>query len=190
MILGNAEYSCRVAGVDEAGRGPLAGPVVAAAVVLPKGYQNGEIKDSKVLSRVQRTQLARIIKNDAVSWAAVAVGPRRIEKINIREASRLAMKLAVERISAECVLIDGNVPIQCHVKQHTVVKGDSLYIEIAAASIVAKEMRDELMMTLAKRFPQYGFDSHMGYPTKIHREALRVHGPSKIHRKTFRGVSV
>jgi ribonuclease HII len=177
-----------VAGVDEVGRGPLAGPVVAAAVVLPWGYENSEIKDSKKLSEKKRDTLVEIIKRDALSWAVVAVGHHRIDSINIREASRLAMSLALQRVNATIVLVDGNVSIQTTLEQHTVIKGDALVVQISAASILAKVARDAMMDTFDKRYPHYGFAQHAGYPTEAHREAITQHGPCPIHRKTFKGV--
>ena len=178
----------RVAGVDEVGRGPLAGPVVAAAVVFNQGYSNPEIKDSKKLSAKKRESLVERIKSDALDWSIVSVGHHRIEVLNIREASRLAMRLAVERVSADYVLVDGNTAIETNLPQKTVVKGDSLHVEIAAASILAKVWRDDLMAVLDKRYPGYELCKHAGYPTKLHKSQIAKIGPSPIHRKTFRGV--
>lgn len=178
----------RICGVDEVGRGPLAGPVVAAAVVFQQGYQNPNIKDSKQLSAEKREQLVDTIKSDALAWAIVSVGHRRIERINIREASRLAMSLAVKRVSADLVLVDGNVPIHTTLPQRTVVKGDSLHVEISAASIIAKVFRDHLMEVLDKRYPGYDFAIHAGYPTPKHKAAIAQLGPCPIHRRTFAGV--
>ena len=178
----------RVAGVDEAGRGPLAGPVVAAAVVFPQQYQNTEIRDSKQLSAKKRELLIDIIKRDALDWAIVAVGHHRIRELNIREASRLAMALALKRVRADCVLVDGNVPIETNLPQRTVVHGDALCVEISAASILAKVWRDSLMKKLSLRYPGYGFDRDAGYPTRNHRARIEELGPCPIHRVTFRGV--
>lgn len=177
-----------IAGVDEAGRGPLAGPVVAAAAVFESGYNNSEIRDSKKLSAKKRETLFEIIRRDAAAWAIVAVGPRRIDDINIREATRLAMKLAVERIHADIVLIDGNVPIETTLPQRTIVGGDALRVEISAASILAKVWRDRLMCILDTKYPGYGLARHFGYPTSSHRGAIAALGPSPIHRRTFAGV--
>ncbi|MCB0339585.1 MAG: ribonuclease HII [Bdellovibrionales bacterium] len=180
--------SIRIAGVDEVGRGPLAGPVVASACVFYKGYSHPEIKDSKKLSKKTRERLVDEIKRDALSWAIVAVGPRRIENLNIREASRLAMKLALDRVEADIALIDGNVAIDTSLPQTTVIGGDDIHVEIAAASILAKVWRDNLMEVLDEKYPGFAFSSNSGYPTKSHKEALRTIGPSKIHRRTFSGV--
>ncbi len=178
----------RVAGVDEAGRGPLAGPVVAAAVVFPSTYSNSLITDSKQLSASKREALYEEIIHSAHSWSIVSVGHRRIESLNILQATRLAMKLAVERIQADLVLIDGNTPIDISIPQRTVIGGDAIHMEISAASILAKVWRDRLMRTLGGRYPGYGLESHAGYPTKAHRESIRILGPSRIHRRTFSGV--
>ena len=178
----------RICGIDEAGRGPLAGPVVAAAAVFPAGYQNEAIRDSKQLSKKTREYLVEVIKGEALDWAIVAVGPRRIEAINILQATRLAMRLALERVRADEVLIDGNVPIVTALPQKTVVKGDQKHVEISAASILAKVYRDELMSRLEGPYPGFGFAEHSGYPTKKHRSAIIDLGPCRAHRRTFRGV--
>lgn len=178
----------RVAGVDEAGRGPLAGPVVAAAVVFPEGYTNPEIKDSKQLSAQKRERLFNIIKRDALAWSIIAVGHRRIEKLNILEASRLAMRLAVERVQADFVLVDGNQPLDVKIPQETIVNGDTKVVQISAGSILAKVWRDHLMTILDKKYPGYSLSKHAGYPTTLHRLAIQTQGPSPIHRRTFRGV--
>ena len=177
-----------ICGVDEAGRGPLAGPVVAAAVVLEEGFEDPIIKDSKKLSEQQREKLFEHIKATATSWSIIAVGPRRIEELNILQATKLAMKLAVERIEADLVLIDGNQPIVCRLPQKTVIGGDRLHVQISAASILAKVWRDRLMKELAQRYPGYSFEKHSGYPTPAHKAAILQLGPCKIHRKTFAGV--
>jgi ribonuclease HII len=177
-----------ICGVDEAGRGPLAGPVVAAAVVFEEGFEDPRIKDSKKLSEQQREKLFEHIKATARSWSIIAVGPRRIEELNILQATKLAMKLAVERIEADLVLIDGNQPIMCRLAQKTVVGGDRLHVQISAASILAKVWRDRLMKDLAVRYPGYSFEKHAGYPTPAHKAAILELGPCKIHRKTFAGV--
>ena len=178
----------RICGVDEAGRGPLAGPVVAAAVVFEEGFNDPRIKDSKTLSAQQRERLFDYIKESALAWSIIAVGPRRIEHLNILQATKLAMKLAVERIEADLVLVDGNQPILCAFPQRTVVGGDRLHIEISAASILAKVWRDRLMERLSVRYPGYGFERHSGYPTPAHKAAILELGASKVHRRTFAGV--
>ena len=180
----------RICGVDEAGRGPLAGPVVAAAVVFPDDFADPRIKDSKKLSAQQREKLFDYIKGAALSWSIIAVGPRRIDAINILQATKLAMKLAVARVDADLVLVDGNQPIVSAVPQRTVVGGDRLHVQISAASILAKVWRDRLMERLAERYPGYGLEKHAGYPTAAHRAAIQLLGPSRIHRKTFAGVCV
>ena len=176
----------RIAGVDEAGRGPLAGPVVAAAVILPENYENPEIRDSKKLSAKKREKLAEVIKRDSLEWSIVAVGHRRIDQLNILRASLLAMKLAVSRIHADFVLIDGNQGIDCDIPQEAIPGGDAKIIQISAASILAKVWRDHLMATLDRKYPGYHFSKHAGYPTSLHREALLALGRSPVHRKTFR----
>ena len=178
----------RVAGVDEVGRGPLAGPVVAAAVVLPFGYSNPLIRDSKQLSAKQREELVGTIKGVALSWSIVAVGHHRVDAWNIREASRRAMAMAIARVESDIVLVDGNVPIDIPIPQHTIVGGDALYVQISAASILAKVWRDALMEGVAKKYPGYGFERHAGYPTKKHKEAIETLGPCALHRRTFKGV--
>lgn len=180
--------SSALCGIDEAGRGPLAGPVVAGAVIFPPGYTNALIKDSKQLSAKRRDELAHVIKADALHWSVVAVGHCRIDRINIREATRLAMRLAVERVPADGAIIDGNVPIDITLPQCTVVKGDQLFVQISAASILAKTYRDALMHTLDRRYPGYGLAGHAGYPTASHRAAIQRLGASPIHRRTFGGV--
>lgn len=178
----------RIAGIDEAGRGPLAGPVVAAAVVFPLEYKNDKIADSKKLSPKIREYLFDEILNSASQWSIVAVGHHRIEALNIREATRVAMKLALSRIEADEVLIDGDMTIETDVPQRTIVGGDALVLQISAASILAKVWRDRLMQILGSRYPEFGFSQHAGYPTKAHKEAIVLYGPCPVHRRTFRGV--
>jgi ribonuclease HII len=178
----------KVAGVDEVGRGCLAGPVVACAVILPQGYRNRKIKDSKVLCANARKELSEVIKEKSLAWAIAAIGPREIETLNIREASRRAMKWAVEAVNPDFVLVDGNVALDIAIPQETIIGGDALRIEISAASIVAKVWRDELMETFDKRFPGYGLARHVGYATKAHKSALCSLGITPIHRRTFCGV--
>lgn len=177
-----------IAGVDEVGRGPLAGPVVAAAVVFREGYINPEIKDSKKLSAKKRDSLIEVIKRDCVDYAIFAIGPRTIDQMNILQAARLAMSHAVKKIFADLVLVDGNVRIDCHYLQETVVGGDGKHVEIAAASILAKVWRDRLMTELDHYFPGYGLSQHAGYPTPQHLSAISALGPSPIHRFSFGGV--
>lgn len=181
-----------IAGVDEAGRGPLAGPVVAAAVVFEDNFSHPEIKDSKQLSAKIREKLARQIKHQALAWAVVAVGHKRIERLNILQASRLAMALAVEhvaqKVSVQLVRVDGNTPIETALPQEVIVGGDRTHVHISAASILAKVWRDGLMKRLDRKYPGYGFAKHKGYPTSKHRQAIAQRGPCPVHRLSFRGV--
>jgi len=179
-----------VAGVDEAGRGPLAGPVVAAAVVLPSDFPGQGIDDSKKLSERRRLNAFRIIRRQALTVGLGIVNAARIDTINILQAARLAMARAVCRLDPQpsLLLIDGNFTIDLPVAQQPLIKGDSRSISIACASIVAKVTRDRIMRACHRRFPQYGFDRHKGYPTAAHKQALACHGPCPLHRKTFRGV--
>ena len=176
------------AGCDEAGRGCLAGPVFAAAVILPPDFHHPLLNDSKQMSEKNRNILREIICREAVAWAVEAVSAERIDEINILNASFEGMSLAAERLnpSPEFLVIDGNrfrthlkLPYQC------IVKGDGKYADIAAASVLAKTHRDEYMMRLHEEYPQYGWDSNKGYPTKKHRLAVREYGLSPYHRKTF-----
>jgi ribonuclease HII len=187
------------AGIDEAGRGPLAGPVTAACVVLPEGYQNDSIKDSKKLSAVRREKLFDLIINDSIFFSIVSVGPRRIEQLNIRNATRQAMELCAFRVESQLrkkfpdatvkFLVDGDMPLSSPWLSEAIVKGDSKVKSISAASILAKVSRDRIMQVLDKKFPQYGFSKHKGYPTSAHREAVKLVGPSRVHRRSFGGVS-
>ncbi len=179
-----------VAGADEVGRGCLAGPVVAAAVILPKVFHLDGLTDSKKLSKDQRQSLVPEIKRQALSFSIASISPEVIDRINILQASLRAMALAVEGLAMQphAVLIDGNQPVPVSIPQKTVVRGDSRSISIAAASVVAKVHRDGLMEELDSRYPEYQFARHKGYATAVHRQALRSHGPCPLHRKTFRGV--
>ncbi len=185
-----SKESMLICGVDEAGRGPLAGPVVAAAAVFDESFTHPEIQDSKALTAKQRNRLFDYITQSASSWSIIAVGPRRIEELNILQATKLAMKLAVERVAADLVLIDGNQPIVCALPQRTVIGGDRLHVQISAASILAKVWRDRLMETLGKKYPGYGLEKHSGYPTPAHKKAIIELGPCRVHRRTFAGVIV
>lgn len=176
-----------IAGADEAGRGPLAGPVTAACVVLPPDFPFEILADSKKLSEKKRIEAERIIKERAVSWAVSSVSHRIIDEINILNAAMSAMALAFSKIKVpvDVLLVDGNktpeVPVPCH----AVVKGDSKVFEIMAASILAKNYRDRLMLIADRRWPQYGYAKHKGYPTKEHIEKIRLYGPSPIQRLSF-----
>ena len=177
-----------IAGCDEAGRGCLAGPVVAAAVILPKSFKNKMLNDSKVLSEKKRDLLRPIIEKEAIAWAVGIVSPKEIDKINILNASFLAMHRAIDSLStkAELLLIDGNrfnpyseIPHEC------IIKGDGKYLSIAAASVLAKTYRDDIMKDLDLSFPVYNWKQNKGYPTKQHRKAIAEFGANKHHRKTF-----
>jgi ribonuclease HII len=177
------------AGLDEVGRGCLAGPVVAAAVILPPDYTHPLLTDSKQLTAQQRISLQAEIKRDALAWAVAEVSCGEIDEINILRASFLAMHRAVGQLSLtpEHLLVDGNRFTPYPLIPHTcIVKGDTLYLSIAAASVLAKTYRDNLMKGLAEDFPQYGWESNVGYPTQYHRRALEAHGPTVHHRRSFR----
>lgn len=176
------------AGCDEAGRGPLAGPVFAAAVILPDDFHHPLLNDSKQMSERARDILRPIIEKEAVAWAVEAVSAEEIDRINILHASIAGMQRAVRKLSVkpEFLLIDGNKfsPFDGYAYQ-TVVHGDATYACIAAASVLAKTYRDEYMRRLAQEYPQYGWDSNMGYPTKAHIDAIRQFGYTPHHRKSF-----
>jgi len=177
-----------IAGIDEAGRGPLAGPVVAAAVILPRGYCNAEITDSKKLSAKKREKLYGVIKEEALAVGVGVVEPLRIDQINILQATLMAMADAVEdlSLSPDYLLVDGLQRIPLDRSQKTVVKGDTLSVSIASASIIAKVSRDQIMEIYHRQFPQYNFLKNKGYGTRQHREAILAHGLSKIHRRSFK----
>ena len=189
MLLSHYTPDLAECGCDEAGRGPLAGAVFAAAVILPKDYHSDLLNDSKKLTEKQRYKLRDIIYIDAVCWAVASVSPEEIDSTNILRASMHAMNLAVQKLSVEpeLLLIDGNrfypeslIPYQ------TIVKGDAKFLSIAAASILAKTWRDDYMLEMHEKYPEYGFDRHKGYPTAAHYAALEQYGPSPIHRKSFK----
>ena len=176
------------AGCDEAGRGCLAGSVYAAAVILPPDYQNELLNDSKKLTAKKRYALREEIERDAIAWAVGIVTPEEIDKINILNASFLAMHRALDQLKVrpQAVIVDGNrfTPYQ-NLPFTTIVKGDGKYLSIAAASILAKIYRDDYMLSLAEEYPQYDWQSNMGYPTKNHRQAIRQHGITPYHRKSY-----
>ncbi len=176
-----------VCGVDEAGRGPLAGPVFAAAVILPENCKIEGLNDSKKLSEKKRELLFDIIKEKAISWCVASADEKTIDEINILQATYLAMKNAVEGldVTADYALIDGNRMPPIEIDGETVVKGDAKSMSIAAASILAKVSRDRFMLELDKEYPQYQFAKHKGYGTKLHYEMLTEHGVSPCHRMTF-----
>ena len=188
-MLASHYYTGKVeAGCDEAGRGCLAGSVYAAAVIFPEDYQNDELNDSKQLTDKHRKLLREIIQRDAIAWAVGIVTPEEIDRINILNASILAMHRALDQLQVrpEAIIVDGNrfKPYQ-QLPHTTIVKGDGKYLSIAAASILAKTYRDDYMDELAKEHPQYDWLSNKGYPTKKHREAIRQYGITPYHRKSF-----
>ena len=192
-----------VAGLDEAGRGSLSGPVVAGAVAfktenlkIDKFIENLKlkignlIKDSKLLSQKQREEAyEKLIKCDEIVWGIGVVSEKVIDKINILEATKLAMQKAVKKLKPCFLLIDGNFKVYCATPQRAIVKGDQKVMSIAMASIIAKVTRDRIMLKYHKKYPQYGFDKHKGYGTELHTRMLKKHGACKIHRKSFFPVS-
>ena len=188
-MLASHYYEGKIeAGCDEAGRGCLAGSVYAAAVILPDDYQTDLLNDSKQLTEKRRYQLREIIQRDAIAWAVGIVTPEEIDKINILNASILAMHRALDqlKIRPEAIIVDGNrfKPYQ-QIPHTTIVKGDGKYLSIAAASILAKTYRDDYMNHLAEEYPQYDWLSNKGYPTKKHREAIKQYGITPYHRKSY-----
>ena len=184
------EQFSRIAGVDEVGRGCLAGPVVAAAVILDPNRPIKGLRDSKKLSAKKREELAEEIKEKALAWSVAAMGPEVIDKINILQATLEAMKAAVEKLPVEpdFVQVDGNKLPKWKWLSEAIVKGDDKVEWISAASIIAKTTRDAYMCKIAKLYPQYGFEHHVGYGTAEHIKALKAYGPTPIHRKTFAPV--
>ena len=191
MLQNHLKPNCVEVGVDEAGRGCLAGDVYAAAVVLPEGFSNDLLNDSKQLTERQRNELRTIIEREAVAWAVGVVTAKEIDEINILNASILAMHRALEQVEEKLkfdhIIIDGNrfKPYK-KVEYQTVVKGDGKYMSIAAASILAKTHRDEYMCRLHQEYPQYDWKGNKGYPTKKHRAAIEQYGTTPYHRLTFR----
>lgn len=180
----------RIAGIDEAGRGPLAGPVVSAAVVLPHSFSAPGITDSKKLTPKKRAELFDLIYKFAASIGIGIIDSAEIDRINILQASLLSMSIAVKNLkpSPDLLLIDGMNKISSNLPQNPITRGDSLSISIAAASIVAKETRDRLMERYDEDYPMFGFGRHKGYPTKAHKLAVKTFGPCPIHRTSFKGV--
>lgn len=181
----------RVAGADEAGRGPLAGPVVAAAVILPSGWEDPGVDDSKRLSAKRREVLSALLRESDVVWAIAMVEPEEIDRINIHHASLLAMRRAVVQLAAQpdFLLVDGRFTTNLDLPQKAVVGGDAACRCIAAASILAKVERDNLMMRMHQQWPQYNFASNKGYPTPEHKRALEKHGPCPVHRRSYGTVA-
>ena len=188
MLLSYLEKNRIEAGCDEAGRGCLVGPVYAAAVILPPDYHNKALNDSKQLTERQRVALRPIIENESIAWAIGIASPKEIDRMNILRASFLAMHRAIEqlKIVPEHLLIDGNRFIPFGSIPHTtIVKGDGIYLSIAAASILAKTYRDAYMHQLHNEYPAYNWHDNKGYPTQAHRDAIRVHGITPYHRRSF-----
>ena len=180
-----------VAGVDEVGRGPLAGPVVTAAVIFPPGYVNTDIKDSKKLTEKKRLILVEVIRENALCWH-VDIGPvDEIDRINILQATWASMRRSINGLSVypDAVLVDGSPVPRLHNRCTSIVKGDDKSVSIAAASILAKVVRDNIMIAAHGQYPVYGFDGHKGYPSPMHLKALREHGPCPIHRKSYAPVA-
>ena len=188
MLLPYLNKELTEAGCDEAGRGCLAGAVYAAAVILPHDFENELLNDSKKLTEKQRYALREVIEHEALAWAVGVVSPEEIDKINILNASFLAMHRAIDQLKVrpQHLLIDGNRFNKYHDMPHTtIVKGDAKYLSIAAASILAKTYRDDYMNRLAEEYPMYDWKSNKGYPTKKHRAAIAQYGPTPYHRKSF-----
>ncbi len=178
-------YTC-VCGVDEAGRGPLAGPVCAAAVVLPKGHIISGVNDSKKLSEKKREALFDVIKEEAVAYSIATASEKEIDELNILQATYLAMKRAVEGLGiANYAMIDGNRVPPLDIPAECIIKGDGKSMSIAAASILAKVTRDRYMLEMAEKYPQYQFEKHKGYGTKLHYQMLDEFGPCELHRQSF-----
>jgi len=179
-----------ICGIDEAGRGPLAGPVVAAAVILPETFDLPGLTDSKKLSAKKREQLFRPIRHQALAIGVGFVHADEVDRINILQATIKAMKIAVSRLKVipQHLLIDGITPIPTAIAQQTIKKGDSRSLSIAAASVIAKVVRDRMMVVYDRHYPQYGFAGHKGYGSAKHRALIAEHGPCPLHRKSFAGV--
>ncbi|MBP9120061.1 MAG: ribonuclease HII [Ignavibacterium sp.] len=176
-----------IAGTDEAGRGPLAGPVVAAAVIFPHDFYDDRINDSKKLSASLREELYGVIRKNALAYAYTIISQNKIDQINILKASLLAMKRSVEKLKVQpqIILVDGNKSFSYDAQVIPIIKGDSKSLSIASASIIAKVVRDKIMMKLALEYPYYGWERNKGYPTKEHIDAVLKYGTCKVHRKTF-----
>ncbi|MFA5516385.1 MAG: ribonuclease HII [Desulfuromonadales bacterium] len=176
-----------IAGIDEAGRGPLAGPVVAAAVILPEAFDLPGLTDSKQLTAVHRERLFRLIRHQALAVGVGIVSPAEVDALNILQATLLGMAQAVSRlkIAPDFLLVDGNQPAPLPLRQQTLIKGDARSLSVAAASVIAKVVRDRMMAGYDRRFPGYGFAGHKGYGSAVHLEALHRLGPCALHRRTF-----
>ena len=177
------------AGCDEVGRGCIAGPVVAASIIFPKEYKNDSIKDSKKISQKKRKEIEIEIKKHAISWSIGEIGVDQIDKENILNASFSAMHLALDKLEVrpEFIIVDGNrFRRYGNIDHECIIKGDSKYLSIAAASILAKNYRDELMTNFSKKYSQYGWEKNFGYPTKSHRDGIKKYGVTDLHRKSFK----
>jgi len=186
LKFSNFEFEC---GTDEAGRGCLAGPVTAAAIILKNNFPKNEINDSKKISKKTRDKLRPIIKKNALKYSIAHVYPEKIDKINILNASILAMHKAIDKITTKInfIIVDGNkFKSFKNIAHKTIIKGDEKYLSIAAASILAKTERDEYMLKIHKEFPEYGWNKNKGYPTKFHKQAILKFGTTKYHRKSFK----
>jgi len=184
-----ASYRC-IVGLDEAGRGPLAGPVVAAAVLLPRDHTIPDLQDSKCLTARQRESVYAAIRQQAITYGIGMVSPQQIDQHNILWATKAAMLQAIQHLEQppDLLLIDGTERLPTAIAQRPLIRGDALCASIAAASVLAKVTRDRLMLTYAQLYPAYGFEQHKGYPTRQHYACLRLYGPCAIHRRSFRGV--
>lgn len=188
MLLPYHDPDLIEAGCDEAGRGCLAGPVFAAAVILPRDFCNEQLNDSKQLTEKQRYALREVIEKEAIAWAVAEVSPAEIDRINILNASFAAMTRAVQRLAVtpQSLLIDGNrFRTELAIPYHCIIKGDGKYLSIAAASVLAKTYRDDFMIRLSEQYPCYGWEVNKAYPTKAHREAIRKYGITEHHRRSF-----
>lgn len=181
---------CFIAGVDEAGRGPLAGPVVAGAVILPASCDYQQFKDSKKLTPKRREKLYQVLQDMQIPIGVGIAGPEEIDRINILQASLLAMKRAIDALALnpDYILVDGKFAVPVMIPQEPLIKGEDKSASIAAASIIAKVTRDNMMFEMHEQFPQYNFSQHKGYPTKEHKQLIVEHGPCILHRKSFKGV--
>ncbi len=188
MLKGFHTKGLLEAGLDEAGRGCFAGPVCAAAVILPEGFENDMLNDSKQLSEQQRNKLRVIIEREALAWAVAMVDNQEIDEINILNASFLAMHRAIDKLntSPDLLLVDGNrfTPYK-DIPHHCIIRGDGIYLSIAAASVLAKTQRDEYMELIHHEYPQYKWASNKGYPTRVHKDAINQYGITPYHRKSF-----
>ena len=189
MLLNNFTKGVPEAGCDEAGRGCLAGPVFAAAVILPEDFSNELLNDSKILTEKQRFQLRPLIEKEAISWAVASYDNHEIDEVNILNASIFSMHRALKKLSVrpEHLIIDGNrFKPYVNIPYTTIIKGDGKYLSIAAASVLAKTYRDDFMIALHEKYPEYGWNQNKGYPTTFHRNAIQTYGITPFHRRSFK----